>query len=50
MGEVKASSPIHKSMQLQTPAGILLLIAAFTAWRTNLSPFSKGCRERDASM
>ena len=37
-------------MQLQTPAGILLLIAAFTAWRTNLSPFSKGCRERDASM
>ena len=25
-------------------------ITAFTSWRTNLSPFSKGCREWDASM
>ena len=25
-------------------------IAAFTSERTNLSPFTKGCRERDASM
>ena len=25
-------------------------IAAFTSKRTNLSPFTKGCRDRDASM
>jgi len=25
-------------------------ITAFTSLRTNLSPFTKGCRERDASM
>lgn len=25
-------------------------ITAFTSWRTNLSPFTKGCREWDASM
>ena len=25
-------------------------ITAFTSRRTNLSPFTKGCRERDASM
>ena len=26
------------------------IITAFTSRRTNLSPFTKGCRERDASM
>ena len=28
----------------------VLCITAFTSGRTNLSPFTKGCRERDASM
>ena len=28
----------------------LLVITAFISVRTNLSPFTKGCRERDASM
>ena len=27
-----------------------LVITAFTSSRTNLSPFTKGCREWDASM
>jgi len=30
--------------------GRISCIAAFTSERTNLSPFTKGCRERDASM
>ena len=30
--------------------GALFVIAAFTSERTNLSPFTKGCRERDALM
>ena len=29
---------------------IVVGIAAFTSERTNLSPFTKGCRERDAPM
>ena len=39
---------------LNVALGIAMLqqssITAFTSWRTNLSPFTKGCREWDASM
>ena len=29
---------------------VMITITAFTSWRTNLSPFTKGCREWDAAM
>ena len=39
---------LRKNYVLIVPA--IEAITAFTSLRTNLSPFTKGCRERDASM
>jgi len=52
-------NPWHSSMHRGLQAiltlwfsrlGTQAAITAFTSWRTNLSPFTKGCREWDASM
>ena len=41
---IVCSPVVHMEADSQTA------ITVFTSMRTNLSPFTKGCRERDASM
>ena len=36
--------------QVLSPQAAMPSITAFTSYRTNLSPFTKGCREWDAAM
>ena len=49
-GSAMSKTQGHFAHLTNTPRLVLVSITAFTSWRTNLSPFTKGCRERDASM
>ena len=46
----RRTTSLHRTMKRSAQSEPRLTITAFTSYRTNLSPFTKGCREWDAAM